>query len=107
MDGDTVGENRKTKEQIKIKYNEDDILEILTEYIARLHGYDDFNSKSIVLGTPGVDLRAVAVVSSSIDESIDEMDMVNLDKEIEYSGVHSKARYIDPSRFADMKIEDC
>jgi len=79
----------KNKPQRKIfKYNEDDILEILTEYLADINGYTTFNSKAILLGEPGKDLRLIAV----IDENNSDLTTINfseIDRNMDYNGYHN------------------
>lgn len=69
------------------KLNEDDILEIVSEYVAQKTDIKEFSSKSIALGTPSKDLRIIVAVSG---ESLSDIDLVSLDKEIEYNGEHSR-----------------
>ncbi|KAF1083694.1 hypothetical protein SPSYN_03151 [Sporotomaculum syntrophicum] len=95
------------KKKLYIKYNEDDILEIVTEYLAKEHGFEEFNSRAQLLGTPGVDIRVVAVIGESKDDSVNDVNLNEMDLKTEYNGPHSKARYINPTKFANMKIEDC
>lgn len=71
------------------KYNEDDILEILSEYLATENGFDTFQSKSIILGTPGKDLRLVSVISDVDDDDITKLNLEEIDKESVYNGTHS------------------
>lgn len=72
-----------------LKYNEDDILEILTEYLATENGFDTFQSKSIILGTPGKDLRLVTVISDEDDDEISKLNLEEIDKESDFNGTHS------------------
>lgn len=69
------------------KLNEDDILEIVSEYVAEKTGIKEFSSKSIALGTPLQDLRVIVAVSN---ESLSDIDLLSVDKEIEFNGEHSK-----------------
>lgn len=69
------------------KLNEDDILEIVSEYVAEKTGIKEFSSKSIALGTSSKDLRVIVAVSS---ESLLDIDLVGVDKEIEYNGEHNR-----------------
>ena len=69
------------------KLNEDDILEIISECVAEKTGIKHFSSKSIALGTPSKDLRVIVAVSG---ESLSDIDLLSVDKEIEYNGDHSK-----------------
>ncbi|MCK1998918.1 hypothetical protein MPH47_17110 [Psychrobacillus psychrodurans] len=70
------------------KYNEDDILEILSEYLATENGFDTFQSKSVILGTPGMNLRLVSVISD-VDDDITKLNLEEIDKESVYNGTHS------------------
>lgn len=82
------------------KLNEDDILEIVSEYVAEKTGIKEFWSKSIALGTPAKDLRIIVAVSS---ESLSHIDLVDVDKEIEYNGDHSKIKGLsDDAMFAAL-----
>jgi len=69
------------------KLNEDDILEIVSEYVAEKTGIKEFSSKSIALGTPSKDLRIVVAVSN---EFLLDVDLLSVDKEIEFNGEHSR-----------------
>ncbi|MGG3799646.1 hypothetical protein [Metabacillus fastidiosus] len=71
------------------KYNEDDILEILSEYLAEETGFDTYQSTAILLGTPGKDLRLIAVVGSEDDDDITKLNLEDIDNEVNYNGTHS------------------
>ena len=74
-------------EKVKFfKLNEDDILEIISEYVAQKTGIKEFSSKSIALGLPSKDLRIVVAVSN---QSLSDIDLINVDKEIEFNYEHS------------------
>lgn len=77
------------------KYNENDILEILTEYLAEKSGYKTFNSKAIFLGTPGKDLRLITIVGSLEDRAIDKINIESLDVKIDFNGTHNSEYYSD------------
>ncbi len=49
------------------KYNEDDILEILTEYIAEQQKIGLFNARAILLGEPNKDLRMICAITEDED----------------------------------------
>jgi len=70
------------------KYNEDDILEILSEYLAGENGFNTFQSRTLLLGTPGKDLRLIAVVGELEDDDITNLDLEDIDKEMDYNGSH-------------------
>ncbi|XEC96693.1 hypothetical protein AB6A23_09235 [Paenibacillus tarimensis] len=80
--------NEKFRKKEIFKYNEDDILEILTEYLAENMGFETFGSKAMIIGTPGKDLRLIAVIGELDDESVDEVDLLELDMRTEYNGSH-------------------
>ncbi|MED4402204.1 hypothetical protein [Metabacillus fastidiosus] len=71
------------------KYNEDDILEILSEYLAEETRFDTYQSTAILLGTPGKDLRLIAVVGSEDDDDITKLNLEDIDNEVNYNGTHS------------------
>ncbi|MEH7073788.1 hypothetical protein [Neobacillus drentensis] len=70
------------------KYNEDDILELLSEYLADENGFDTFRSKTILKGTPNKDLRLIAVIGELEDDNISKLDLDDIDKSIEFNGSH-------------------
>ena len=83
-----MSDNEK-KEISYFKYNQDDILEILTEYLAKENGYGTFYSKATVLGSPGVDLRfLVALGTLDEDEFVEKVDFEILDTNLDFNGSH-------------------
>lgn len=71
------------------KYNQDDILEILTEYIAKEHDYGTFYSKAELKGLVGKDLRfLMAVGTLDEDERVENVDLEQLDKTLDFNGSH-------------------
>ncbi|WP_233516698.1 hypothetical protein [Paenibacillus curdlanolyticus] len=83
--------NKKSKyQEIKyIKYNQDDILEILTEALAKENGFGTFYSKAMLLGTLGKDLRLIAVIGElEDDEKIELINLNELDENMNYNGTH-------------------
>lgn len=94
------------KEKKYFKLNEDDILEILTEHLALQHGIDEFYARAIIIGKTGEDLRMVAVIGESEDNSIAKDDLNKIDKEIDFNGFHTNMKYINPENFLKMKF-DC
>lgn len=70
------------------KYNEDDILEILSEYLAEENDFNTFQSRELLLGTPDKDLRLIAVVSDLEDDDIAKLDLEDIDKKMDYNGSH-------------------
>lgn len=93
-------------ERIILKYNEDDILEILTEFIAEQNGFGEFNARAVILGTPGKDLRMIAIIGELEDEGIKNENLDAIDKKTEYNGTHSKARYITDVSILLKKIKE-
>ncbi|MCQ6276628.1 hypothetical protein JMM81_17075 [Bacillus sp. V3B] len=77
------------KKQKIFKYNQDDILEILTEHLAEEGGFDTFQSKAILLGTPDKDLRLITVIGELDDDGITDIDLDEIDKSMDYNGSHS------------------
>ncbi len=71
------------------KYNQDDILEILTDYLAEESGFDTFQSKAILLGSPDRDLRLITVIGELDDDSIADIDLEDIDNSMDYNGSHS------------------
>ncbi|MWC28800.1 hypothetical protein [Paenibacillus sp. MMS18-CY102] len=82
--------NTSKPQEIKcIKYNQDDILEILTEFLAKKMGLGTFYSKALLLGTPGKDLRLLAVLGElDDDEKIESVNLDELDKNMDFNGTH-------------------
>ncbi|MGM0885261.1 MAG: hypothetical protein ACQEXQ_29990 [Bacillota bacterium] len=80
-----MNQNNKRK---TFKFNEDDILEILTEYLAEESGFGTFQSRAILLGTPGKDLRLISVIGDLEDDDISKLDLEDIDNKIEYNGSH-------------------
>lgn len=70
------------------KYNEDDILEILTEYLAEQNDFGTFGAKAILFVTENEDLRAVVVISEFEDDSIHRVGIEQKDKKIHFNGIH-------------------
>ncbi|TQR27709.1 hypothetical protein C7Y47_22865 [Lysinibacillus sphaericus] len=70
------------------KYNEDDILEILSEYLGDETGFDSYQSTAILLGTPGKDLRLIAVIGNGDDDDITKLNLEDIDNEMDYNGTH-------------------
>jgi hypothetical protein len=83
---------RKPKGTMLFKYNEDDILEILSEYLAEANGYGTFSSKAIIHGIPGIDLRLIAVIGD-VDDDLKEYSFEEIDKSMDFNGDHSCEAY--------------
>ena len=88
-----------------LKLDEDDILEILIEYHQEQGDFYDFG-KGIILGSPGDNLRFVAVLGKERDEEIRNTDLYTLDASLDYNGSHSFLKnhpefYISPVEAAE------
>ncbi|KQU13792.1 hypothetical protein ASG61_30055 [Bacillus sp. Leaf75] len=70
------------------KYNEQDILEILSEYLHTNSNSETISSKAILLGETAKDLRLVTVVGDGEDEELYETDLEEIDKKIDFNGSH-------------------
>ena len=66
------------------KYNEQDILKILSEYFHTNSDSESINSQVILLGETAKDLRLIAVVGE--DEELFETDLEEIDKKIDFNG---------------------
>ncbi len=92
MRGNGVNEMHNTEERNGVKcfkYNQDDILEILTEYIAKEHGYGIFYSKAELKGSIGKDFRLLMAVGAlDEDETVENLDLEQLDKDMDFNGSH-------------------
>lgn len=80
-----LNQNNKRK---TFKFNEDDILEILTEYLAEENGFETFQSRAILLGTPGKDLRLISVIVDLENDDISKLDLEDIDNKIKFNGSH-------------------
>lgn len=67
------------------KLNEEDILEIVMEYLQEKHNNLPF-SKIILLGEIGKDLRCVCAISEKIPNS--DLNLIEVDKKINFTGDH-------------------
>ena len=67
------------------KLNEEDILEIVMEYLQKKHDSLPF-AKIVILGEIGKDLRCVCALSKKIPSS--DLDLIEVDKKIEFTGDH-------------------
>ena len=94
------------RKQIVFKYNEDDLLEILTEHLAKENGFGEFCARAVIVGTPGKDLRMIAIIGDSEDDSIKSKNLEEIDKKMEYNGSHSKAQYINDMSVLLKKIKE-
>lgn len=76
-----------------MKLDEDDICQIVVEHYQEVLKNSTY-ARSIVLGTPGDDLRLVAVYGERYDERVRDIDLTKIDKLLDYTGYHSKCMYI-------------
>ncbi|BAK17234.1 hypothetical protein MKY07_05880 [Solibacillus sp. FSL W7-1472] len=72
------------------KFNQEDILEILTEHIAEENGFDTWQSKAILLGLPDKDIRLIAIIGEDDDDDISDIDLHEIDMNMDYNGSHSE-----------------
>ncbi len=91
------------KKTVTLKYSEDDILEIVTEYMAEKYKFGEYRSKSMIFGTPGKDLRLVATIGDLDDESIRDKNLEEVDLKIDYNGEHSKIKGMDKNDLLMLK----
>lgn len=78
--------NKNTGRKI-YKLNEDDILEIVSEYLAAKDMYTEYQFKSQLLGTTGVDLRFVMIIDDHEGE-IESCEILSADLETDFNGDH-------------------
>lgn len=88
------------------KLNQDDILEILTEYLAQLNGLDTFSSKAIIIGTPNKDLRVITAVGELEEENLYSLDLEEVDRKIDFNGSHANTKGVNPEDFINIDFED-
>ncbi len=77
------------REKKVFKYNEDDILEFMTESLAVQLGFEEFSAKAIFMGEAGKDLRMVMVLGEANDDTMEKVDTSAIDAMIEYNGSYS------------------
>ena len=68
------------------KYNEQDILKILSEYLHANSNSESINSQAILLGETAKDLRLIAVIGDGKDEELFVTDLEEIDKKIDFNG---------------------
>lgn len=71
------------------KLNQDDIMEIVSEHIAEKCKKRCFQTKSLILGEPGKDLRMLIAVGNSKDR-LDFDTLYELDETMPYNGDHRR-----------------
>jgi|GEM_PF-3309528 len=73
-----------------IKLDEDDIIEILLEHYQKEKFKSFSNSKGLLIGTPGNDLRFVGAYGNEDEFFCDSfLDLEQVDKTVDYNGDHS------------------
>ncbi|MFB5284683.1 hypothetical protein [Peribacillus sp. Hz7] len=77
------------KKRKVFKYNQDDILEILMEYLAEENGFNTFQSKAMLAGNVDEGIRLIAVIGDLEDDDICKLDLDKVDKENDFNGTHS------------------
>ena len=70
------------------KYNKDDILEIITEYLAEENGFETFIASSNLIIENGV-VSFVAAIGELGNEEVDSINLNELFKEMNFNGTHS------------------
>lgn len=83
-----INEKNDTKHHY-FKLNADDILEIVCHHLADQEELGTYNSKLTFIDEGNDELRIVAAFGELEDESITELDLFKLDKEIDYNGDHA------------------
>ena len=74
-------------DEVKIfKLNEDDIMSLISKVVAEKMGFEEYSSKSLILGTVSQDLRLIIAVSPN---SVQNVDLIELDRNMEFNGEHS------------------
>ena len=81
------------------KLNEDDILEILLEYFQENEFKDFPNSRGLLIGEPGKDLRFICIFGKEDNSIIKNCDLSELDKTFDYNGDHSFLDYHPQFKF--------
>ncbi|MDF2788860.1 MAG: enoyl-CoA hydratase/carnithine racemase [Neobacillus sp.] len=82
-----MSEKKQSNRKI-FKFNEDDILEILSEYLAEEHGINLFRSKIMLKGEANKDIRMIAVIGDLEDEEISKLNLDDIDEVMDYNGSH-------------------
>lgn len=85
-----MGETMANKNERKIfKFNQDDILEILLEHLGEETEFGTYQSSGMLIGTPGKDLRLIAIIGDLDDMGINHLNLEEIEKEMDYNGTHS------------------
>ena len=81
------------------KLCEDEILDIINDYLCQINNYENSQSKLLILGTPNKDLRVLAAITPNSEDQLDELDLEKVDEELEYNGEKSS---LNSSNSIDM-----
>lgn len=71
------------------KFNQDDILEMLLERLAEDAEFDTYQSAGMLLGTPGEDLRLIAVIGDLDDKGISKLNLEEIEEAMDFNGSHA------------------
>jgi len=77
------------------KINEDDILEILLEYLQETEFKDTVSSRGMILGTPGSDLRFISIFGNEFNlkkYNLEEIDS-NQDFNVDHSFLENNPQF--------------
>ena len=83
------------------KYNQSDILEILTEALAVENGFGTFNSRSDLFIDNG-EVFFVGVVGEVDDLEINDVDLDKLYSDLDYNGTHPKEAGISSKALCEI-----
>lgn len=85
------------------KYNQDDILEILTEHLAETNGFDTFSSRATLIVDDDDNVRLVAAIGELDDEKIRNINLNELDETLEYNGTHpERLAFLSPQALKEV-----
>lgn len=65
----------------------------------------NFIHEHLIIGTPDKDLRVMAVVGDSEDNSIEHVNLNKVDDELDCNGDHAFAKFIDPATFIKKNFD--
>lgn len=87
------------------KLSEEDILDIINDYLSQKSNYKTLQSKLLVLGTPNKDLRVLAAITPRTEGELDNLDLVKIDEELEYNGEKSSLNHSSLIDMTDMETQ--
>jgi hypothetical protein len=76
------------------KYNKEDILEILTEHLARENGFGTFSSKAELVFDDGC-ITFIAAIGELENDDVTRTDLAKLYHEMDYNGTHDGSGLTD------------